>query len=72
MGTSLLMLSSNMRNRTGGAKLLLIAITLSGMFLYWSWECMLISYFSVPLRAMPFNTLEEFLTKTNKKVDLLR
>ena len=72
LGTSLLKLSSNMRKSTGGSKLLLIAISLSGMFLFWSWESMLISYFFIPSRIFPFNSLEEFLAKTDKKVNLFK
>ena len=38
------------------------------MFFYFLWEAMLISYVASPKDIQPFNSLEEFLLNTNKKV----
>ena len=39
------------------------------MLLFWLWDAQLINYFTVPLQKLPFNNLEEFLAKSNKKVN---
>ena len=49
-------------------RLTFLSILTGGMILYWYWEAMLITYFSVPTTVLPFNSLEEFLTKSDKKV----
>ena len=48
------------------------SIMIFGMLFYWLWEAELISYFSVPVKKLPFNNLEEFITKTDKKLLLLK
>ena len=62
------MLGYEIRVRSSAMKLQCVSVLLCGMFLYWSWEAILISYFAVPLRTFPFHTLEEFVTNTDKKV----
>ena len=42
----------------------------AGMLIYWLWEAMLISYFSLPNIALPFNSMEELVTKSNLKVNI--
>ena len=62
------MLGGDMRNNTLRSRLSCISILIGGMLLWWMWEAMMISYFAIPSKVFPFNTLEEFLTKSNKKV----
>ena len=62
------MLGSDMRNDTLRARISCVTILVAGMLLWWLWEAMMISYFAVPSKAVPFNTIEEFLTKSDKKV----
>ena len=40
-----------------------------GMVLYWLWEAMLISYFSLANMILEFNNLEELLLKSKSKVN---
>ena len=47
-----------------------LSVTIGSMLLYFLWEAMLISYFSTPLKFQSFNSLEEFLSKTDKKVSI--
>ena len=63
-----MMLGGDMRNNTLRSRLSCISILIGGMLLWWMWEAMMISYFAIPSKVLPFNTLEEFLTKSNKKV----
>ena len=67
---SLLMLGSNIRLDTLSKRISYLSILVGGMLLYWLWEAQLISYFSFPSKRLPFNNLEEFLTKSDKKVTL--
>ena len=46
-----------------------ISIFVGSMLLYYQWEAMLISYFQTPTISIPFNSLEEFLSKSDKKVN---
>ena len=53
----------NMRNR-----ITFLSVAICGMFFYFLWEAMLISYVATPKVFRPFDSLEEFLHNTNKKV----
>ena len=50
-------------------KAVAVSIMLGGMVLYWFWESTLISYLIIPTKKFPFQTLEEFYTNTDKKVN---
>ena len=65
---SLLLLGSNIRTDTLSKRISFLSVMIGGMLLYWLWEAQLISYFSFPSKQLPFNNLEEFLTKSDKKV----
>ena len=65
---SSIMLVPKLSEDTDRKRILLIGTVISGMFIYWYWEAKLISYYVVPTKDAPFNTLEEFLTRTSKKV----
>ena len=71
MYQSLLMLGSDVKINTLRKRTIFITICLTGMFLYLIWEAMLISYFTLPTRLFPFNSWEEFLTKTDSKVKVV-
>ena len=60
----------NMKNSNRRTKITYISILLFGMVLFRLWKAMLISFFSVPSRTFPFHSLEEFLSKTDKKVNV--
>ena len=45
-----------------------LSVVFASMLFYYLWEAMLISYFSTPTQFQPFNSLEEFLSKSDKKV----
>ena len=62
------MLVPKLSEDTDRKRILLIGTVISGMFIYWYWEAKLISYYVVPTKDAPFNTLEEFLQRTSKKV----
>ena len=47
---------------------LTVSVAFGVMFIFWIWEAELIAYFVIPVKVFSFNTLEEFLTKTDKKV----
>ena len=68
MYRSLLMLGTNEVAGTLRKQIVFFTIFVTGMFIYLIWEAMLISYFTVPTRLFPFNSWEEFLTKTDNKV----
>ena len=53
--------------RTRG-QTIIVTVAFGVMFIFWIWEAELIAYFVIPVKVFPFNTLEEFLTKTDKKV----
>jgi hypothetical protein len=42
------------------------------MVLFWLWRAVLICYFSDPKISIPFNNLEELLTKSDKKVPVCK
>ena len=65
---SLLMLGSTIRTDTMSKRISYLSVLVCAMLLYWLWEAQLISYFSFPSKRLPFNNLEEFLTKSDKKV----
>ena len=46
-----------------------LSVMVAGMLIYWLWEAMLISYFSLPNIALPFNSMEELVTKSNLKAN---
>ena len=68
MYQSLLMLGYNTTANSLSQKISLLSIFFGGMILYWLWEAMLISYFAFPSKALPFYSLDEFLTKSDQKV----
>ena len=65
---SLLMLGVNEKIDTIRKRIVYFSIFFGGMMLFWLWEAMLISYFSFPIKSLPFNSLEEFVSKSDKKV----
>ena len=67
---SLLMMDLGNTPRKVRNRITFISVALSGMFFYFLWEAMLISYVASPKDIQPFNSLEEFLLNTNKKVVL--
>ena len=68
MYCSSIMLVPKLSEDTDRKRILFLGTVVSGMMLYWLWEARLISYYVVPTKDFPFNTLEEFLTRTSKKV----
>ena len=68
---SLLMLGSSSTPRKMRKQIAFISVVIMSMLFYYLWEAMLISYFSTPFKFQPFNSLEEFLLKTDKKVSVL-
>ena len=72
MYRSLLMLGANEVAGTLRKQIVFLTILLTGMYIYLIWEAMLISYFTLPTRLFPFNSWEEFLTKTDNKVIQLK
>ena len=68
MYRSLLMIGSNEVAGTLRKQIVFFTILITGMYIYLIWEAMLISYFTLPTRLFPFNSWEEFLTKTDNKV----
>ena len=65
---SLLRLDANLKVVGLSMKMSHLTVVLAGMMFYWLWEAQLISYFSFPLKTLPFKNLEEFLSKSDKKV----
>ena len=65
---SILMLGGVDRYNTLSRRISYLTILAAGMLLYWLWEALMISYFAYPSKSLPFYTLEEFLTKSDKKV----
>ena len=49
-------------------RIVYFSIFFGGMMLFWLWEAMLISYFSFPIKSLPFKNLKEFVSKSDKKV----
>lgn len=64
-----LMLGSNIRTDTISKKIGYLSVLIAGVLLYWLWEAQLISYFSFPMKTLPFHNLEQFLERTDKKVE---
>ena len=48
-----------------------MSVVFGGMLIFWLWGAQLKSYFAIPLKTLPFENLEEFLTNTNKKVNFV-
>ena len=44
------------------------SVLFGGMVTYYLWEAMLISYFSSPKTSLPFDSLQGFLSHSDKKV----
>ena len=65
------MLGSSSTPRKMRKQIAFISVVIMSMLFYYLWEAMLISYFSTPFKFQPFNSLEEFLLKTDKKVSIL-
>ena len=68
---ALIMLTPSTLPDTDTKKMMVVTILLSGSFLYWIWEATLIANFSIPTRRFPFQSLEELLENTDKKVCIL-
>ena len=66
---SILMLGWNKTPETFRKRLSFLSVMVAGMLIYWLWEAMLISYFSLPFIQLPFNSMDEFVTKSNFKVN---
>lgn len=65
---SILMLGSNVRVDSLHKRISFLSMLFAGLLLYWLWEAQLISYFSFPVKSLPFNNMEEFLEKSDDKV----
>ena len=65
---SLLMMGWGNNPRRARFRIVFLTIVLSSMIVYYLWEAMLISYFQTPKTVIPFSSLEEFLSKSDKKV----
>ena len=65
---SMLMLGVNDNIDTIRKRIVYFSIFFGGMMLFWLWEAMLISYFSFPIKSLPFNSLKQFVSKSDKKV----
>ena len=65
------MLGSHNALDTDRKKVISVSVMIGGMILYWFWESTLISYLVIPTKDVPFHSLEEFYTKTDKKVSKL-
>ena len=67
---ALLLKNANVRSNILSKKISYLSVVFGGMFIFWFWGAQLKSYFALPLRTLPFQNLEEFLSKSNKKVNL--
>ena len=65
---SILMMGWSNTPRKVRQRISFITIVIGSMVFYYQWEAMLISYFQNPKINIPFNSLEEFLSKSDKKV----
>ena len=65
---SILMLGDTTAPQKMSRRITFITVLTGSMMLYYLWEAMLISYFSTPKIDLPFNSLEELLTKSDRKV----
>lgn len=61
-------MDNNIKTLTLSKRISYLSIVIGAMLVYWWWEAMLITYFSFPLTTLPFNNLEELITKSDKKV----
>ena len=68
MYRSLLQLRLAINPRENRHRIAFASTLISGMALFWLWRAVLISYFADPKISIPFNNLEELLTKSDKKV----
>ena len=68
MYQSVLMMSSNSAPRKMRNRITFLSVVSGGMFFYFVWEAMLISYVASPKTVTPFDSLEELLLNSNKKV----
>ena len=67
---SLVLLGVHSTLDTDRKKVIAISMMWGGMVLYWFWESCLISYLIMPIKDVPFHSLEEFYVQTNMKVVL--
>ena len=63
LGLRLTTATKSQRNRLAFASVLI-----SGMWLFWLWRAVLISYFAEPKTLLPFQNFEELLYRSDKKV----
>ena len=68
MYKSLLMIGGTTAPQKISGRITFISVITGSMLFYYLWEAMLISYFSTAKTVLPFNSLEELLTKSDKKV----
>ena len=66
---SLLMMDLGRTPKKTRNRITFLTVAICGMFFYFLWEAMLISYVASPKSTEPFNSLEEFLANSNKKVN---
>ena len=52
-------------------RLAFASLLISGMWLFWLWRAVLISYFAEPKILLPFHNFEELLYRSDKKVKTL-
>ena len=71
MFRSLLMLGVELKADSFRKRIAYSSILIAGMMLYWLWEAQLISYFSYPIKTLPYNNLEEFLERSDNKANKL-
>ena len=49
-------------------RLIFYSVMLGGSLIFWHWEAMLISFLAVRTTVLPFNNIEELVSKTDFKV----
>ena len=67
---SLIRLDANLKLYVLSKRISHYSVVVGGMLLFWLWEAQLINYFTFPLNKLPFHDLDEFLSESNKKVNL--
>ena len=68
---SLLKMGLNNTPKNLRKRITFFSVLFGGMVTYYLWEAMLISYFSSPKTSLPFDSLQGFLTHSDKKVIFL-
>ena len=68
---ALFLKNANVRSNILSKKISHLSVVFGGMVIFWFWGSQLKSYFALPLKTLPFHNLEEFVTKSNKKVTVI-